>query len=314
MLMGVRSNAGGSCHDYASAQRVLERAGKTPTGKQRQPKKKGFPLGGHAKSVTWVRELDNGAIAFQLYDTDVVIWAPDNSVYIDNFGTVTTSSFATRFLPAGVRLNHPTERRGYSGGHNTIAFTTQMEVKTYGTYRGGVHLCQGSLVRFVEQGEWWVPDEDTCDDITLPVGIDRAKTRDMARHFHLREFENWLSMAPMHLAATDEPVEHHSWDLVSCMNALEKREWRRAAEHLPLIEDKGAFGNEIKPLAILTARRDEHVTMRSLAKLKLAMWEDHSLLRLETRKVWDRKTYDRGMKRVKEMDALDLSVSGLGPL
>ncbi len=83
--------------------------------------------------------------------------------------------------------------------------------------------------------------------------------------------------------------------------------------HLPTIKDTGAFGNELKPLRIVVPRHDEYVTMSSLAKLKLAMWQEHGLLEMETRKVWERKDYDRGMARVKEMASLDLHVSGLGP-
>lgn len=58
---------------------------------------------------------------------------------------------------------------------------------------------------------------------------------------------------------------------------------------------------------------DQMITMGCIGKLKLAMWDYHDLLTIETRKVWDRKEFDRRMARVREMDALGLRAYNLGP-
>lgn len=241
------------------------------------------------------------SIAFRLYETDVVTWDEDNSVHIDNYGTTTTSSFAWQFLPAGICLNFPTTRRGHTGGANTIWFRTA----------DGPRICQGDVVRFTEQGGVWLPDEDTCYDISLPKGVERGKARELARTYHLAEFESWLSMAPMHLG----DVEHAEWDLDECMDALEKRDWRQAAMHMPLIKESGAFGHKqrAKPLPI-ACERGHHISLGCLAKLKLAIWDDCGALEVDTARTWPVGEYDRRMKRVKEMKALGLSTHGMGPL
>lgn len=218
--------------------------------------------------VVQVNGHDNGDIAFQLYATEVVTWAPDNSVTIDNYGTLTTSGFASQFLPNGIWLNFPTYRRGCSGGANTIRFRADC----------GPHICQGGDVRFVESGLDWVPDTETCYELKLPTGIDRKGWREAAKRYHLPEFENWLSVAPIMLEAAGNPLEHDCWDVGLCMDALEARDWRGVAEHLPLIEDSGAYGTTLKPLAIRTNLHQHHVTMSSFAKLKTAIQDDLGLI------------------------------------
>lgn len=305
MYTGIKTN--GSAHDYASAQRVLEQAALTPTGRQRQSKEYGFPLGGHSKSVTWVRELDDGAIAFRLWDTDVVIWYPDNSFDVENYGTVTTSQFARRFLPAGIWLNHPVTKRGVESGAKTITYRGRDEAGSSVQTK-----CIGYVVRFNETGDGrWVPDEDTLDTMKF-VELDRTKAREVAQVYHLKDFENWLSMAPMHLAGTEAAIEHDKWDRTTCADALMDRDFRRAAEHLPLIKDTNAFGIELKPLPITTGRWGHHVTMSSFNKLKLALWDYDGALDTTEVKTISVKDYDRRMVRVREMRQLGLGGWDLG--
>lgn len=299
MFLGL--NTQGSCSDFAGAQRVLERMSRTDNGKARAPKEFGFPLGGHNKSVTWVRELPDGEIAFRLYQTDVVVWSPDNTVYVENYGTSTTSKFAHRFLPERIHLHYPTERRGMSGGANTIGFRAG----------GEFHICQGEdVVQFYEDEDGWRPERSMLNAIKLPTMAGAAKTRKLYADLNLRDFAIWLEVAPAHL----QDVEHIEYDLERCINALADRDFRSAAEHLPLIKEPSGFGTaeRMRPLGVITPY-GFHVTMGSVAKLKLALQDWENLIGVEAREVWDRKAYDRGMSRVREMDALGLSVYGLGP-
>lgn len=242
------------------------------------------------------------SIAFRLYDTDVVEWHPDDSFDVNNYGTLTTSGFARHFLPGRVWLNFAVERRnGCSGGANTISFAGD----------GKQLICQGEVVRFRKAAVGYLPDEATCYDITLPSGVDRKAGRELAKEHHLREFESWLTVAPITLG----DVEHAEWNLAECLYALKSRDWRQAAMHLPLIKEPSGFGTaeRMKPLPIATGSWQHHITMASFGKLKLAMWEDAGLLETETRRVWDRKTFDTRMAKVKEMENLGLPVASLGP-
>lgn len=259
--------------------------------------------------VAGTHEYSDGAIAFRLYLTDVVVWNPDNSVEIDNYGSRTTSGFAKHFLPQGIHLSYPTVRRNMSGGANTIRFHAHPDRPDL-SWEDRYHVCQGSVVRFTEQGGAWLPDEDTCYDIRLPVGMDRKKFREVAKRYHLKEFENWLAMAPIHL-----DIHHVAWSTHSCMAALEAREFRIAAEALPTILETSAFGlrDRTQPLPIHTLP-GKYISMASLAKLKLAIQDFEGLRVEEARRVWSVRDYNNGMKRVRELSNLGMAVHDLGPM
>lgn len=151
MYMGVQSHRGHrNVSSYEQALALHEKQSKTPTGKARKPIElycagggTAYPLGLTKRGQTRViRYGSDDSIAFRLYETDVVTWYPDNSVSIENYGTVTTSEFATNFLPAGISLRHPVNRRsGASGGDKGIA---------YGPWGKERMVCQGTAVRFTE--------------------------------------------------------------------------------------------------------------------------------------------------------------------
>jgi hypothetical protein len=293
MYMGVKNHHGlPDVAGYADAQRALEVW-------QSKPRR--------GKQTVQVLEHGDRSIAFKLYETEVVVWNDDGSVEIDNYGTVTTSAFAHKFLPSGFHLHHPVVRQGSCGGANTIGFKLPDADKGY---RRGV--CQGGVVRFVQvSDDLWEPDESGCYEITLPFGVDRKEIKGLSERYHLAEFENWLSMAPMHLG----DVYHDEFDLEECLHALERREWRQATSFLPAIKENPGFGaaNRAKPLDIAMSNPGEYISMASLGKLKLAMWSAEGLIREETHKVWDRKAYDRGMIRARELEQIGLSVGRFGP-
>jgi hypothetical protein len=283
--------------DYESAQRALA----IWTSKSRR-----------GRQIAQVHDRGEGRIAFQFWTTDVVTWCPDGSVEIDNYGSKTTTEFAENFLPDGIRLHYPSNRKGATGGSNIISFRTHLDRPDL-TWEDLFHVCQGSVVRFVPQDGVHRPDPDTCYDITLPMGVDRKALRDVAKKYHFREFESWLSVAPTHLEAAGNTVEHMGWEPDICMDALEKRDFRAAAESLPPIKVTNAFGIEFKPLPISMQRWGEYVSMTSFAKLKMAIWDFEGLIREETRKTWPESEFRRRMAKVHEMSKLGLGTRHLGP-
>jgi len=312
MYVGVKSYKDAlSCHDYETARRSLERASRPPELKRlREPKRFGYHLGmGRNHGVTWVREEDDGAIVFRLYETDVVIWHPDNSVEIENYGTVTTGGFARKFLPSGISLCHPTTHRGELAGHKGISYCVERpeyDRRFYGSY----NLCFGDLVRFRQHGDNWLPDEDTLDTIRFPEVVDRKAQRDVSKKYHLRDFETWLSMAPMHMAYR---IEHDCWDVDDCAAALLKRDFTLASTFLPLTHDSGAYRNELKIIPIATNYRDQHVTVAAIDKLKLALWDLEGLIETVEFTTISSAEFERRMRRVKQMEQLGLCSYDLGP-
>jgi hypothetical protein len=273
---------------YADALQALEATRLTPKGRKRAEKPEGYPLGGHNKSVTWVRKDEDGSIAFQLYAADVVTWMPDNSVVVDNYGTVTTSGFAHRFLPSGIYLNYPTTRCGAVGGHSTIQFHD--------------HVCCGGTVRFRRgAGGYWVPDEDTLDTMRFPE-LDGGAARELAKRYHFRDFAIWLETAPAHF---NEPIHHAEWDLDECLTCLEERDFLNASRYLPLIDTGGFANDRIATLPFRTAHWRYMITMGSLQKLKLAARAKLEVSSAEFRTL-PRREFDRRMARVRELARLGI--------
>lgn len=301
MYTGVRSYQDAqSVHNYDTARAALERAMKTPTGKRRTAKQYGFHLGlSRNHGVTWVREDDDGTINFRLYDTDVVIWHPDNSVEIDNFGSTTTSEFARRFIPAGMHLAYPVERRGECGGHRGIYYRVETEPGERWSGKGMV--CFGGMPRFRQDANGdWRPDADTIDAVKFPV-LDRKKARAAVAGIPLKDFESWLSMAPHHLR-----IEHDCWDLDDCLAALAKRDFTLASMFLPLITIPNGFAahERITPVPIIVKGRDAVVTMGSIAKLRQAIYAEADAYETVELTEIERDTFDRHMARVRQLVAL----------
>lgn len=301
MFLGVTSHHDAkSVASFADAQAALERASKTPTGKTRKLKREGYHLGmNRSHGVTWVRPDSDGSIAFTLYDTDVITWYPDNSFVVDNFGSVTTQGFASRFTPDGIHLRYPVTRRGETGGDRGITYHMVGGNDWRERWRSA-RICFGGLVRFrANAAGGWEPDEDTIDKIVFPE-LDRVASRGLAKKFHLRDFETWLGVAPHHLE-----LEHEGFDVGHCALALKHRDFATAACHLPLVKMDG-FGrcHDEHALPIRVRGSGEKVTLGSLGKLKLALWEDEGMLKDEIFTSIPLAEYDRRMARVRQLDAL----------
>jgi len=296
MFMGVHQfRRAGRVSSYAEARQVLENHRYTPKRKLlRERKAYGYHLGmNHNYGVTWVRDESDESIAFRLYDTDVVTWNPDNSVTVENWGSVTTSDFAHQFLPYGISLRHETR----DGGDRGLLFR-----RTHNGSWWDRDICFGSAVTFEQQDEdVWTPREDTCDVFAMPGPVDQRGARELAKRYHLRDFELWLSMGPMHLN-----LEHEHWDRETCLAALEARDFRTAAVHLPLVHEPKGFGlaDRMKPLPITTRHWQEHITLASVTKLKLAAWEGEGLLTTVSHRTMPFGAYARDMRRVREMRKL----------
>jgi len=302
MFMGITAHHNAKrVFSYETARACLEKCSRTPTGKARKPGPDGsFPLGLTKRRQTRVIPNSDGSIAFRLYDTDVVTWQEDGSVIVDNFGTVTTSGFASRFLPACFHLRYPVERRGGCGGGKGII---------YQDAAGERRICFGrcgNMVTFRPDGDGWQPDEDDCANIIFPV-LDRAESRGLNQRLNLKEFELWLAVAPFHLE-----LEHNRFDADRCAKALERKDYATAASYLPLVKDTNSWGgHNLKPLPISTGWNAGHVTMGSIGKLKLALWEEHAMLKDDIHTTVSCDEFDRGMARVRELEAL--GYSGYGP-
>jgi hypothetical protein len=304
MYMGITAHHNApSVRCFADAQKALAKASLTPTGRARKPSDDGmFPLGLTKRGQTCIGEMDDGSIAFRLYETDVVAWHPDNSCIIENFGTVTTTGFARRFSPEGIYLSHPVTKQGWERGHKGFRYHTYYGDDWRRRWKTA-RICfgQGDTVRFVPEGGVWVPDQSTLSKIVFPE-LDMAGARDMSKALHFRDFTTWLGMAPHHIE-----IEHEGFDTEACEKALRQRDFLGASRHLPTVKADG-FGRCLDahalPFRFVRGGSEDIITLGSIGKLKLALWEENGLLKDAIFTDIGAKEFDRRMARVKALDAL----------
>lgn len=287
--------------DYPTAVAAYEAAQRTPTGRQRQPDCDGtFPLSTNLRGPRRV-STSGDAIAFRLYDTDVVTWHPDGSVEVENYGSVTTGQFANTYLPNMFSLSHSTSM----GGHEGIYYPATGD----GDWRDRM-VCRGSVVHFLPNTEGgFTPDPDTCSSFPLPVTVaDRKARMAIAKEYNLRDFTAWLQMAPKHLN-----LVHGGYDFDDCCIALRARDFATAASCLPTVSTT-SFGRQYRRGPVegalgIECHRDEAVTLTSVSKLKLALWDDAGLEKSEQVITVSAAEYEKRMTRGRQLDKLAGSYS-----
>lgn len=260
-----------------------------------------WALGPPKAGVTGVR-LDGQAVIFRLYGTDVITWEPDG-VTIDNYGTKTTSEFCAALLPAGISVGHDVKRRDDIDCENrTITYPAQVySLDTWHEYWRTRHICDasGGPVTFRQKGEFWFPDEATVTPLKVPV-LDRTGARKASKQYNLREFRLWLEMA---LPLFYEPVEHEGESYGKATEALLGRDFWRAAQHLPLVEQPRGFGIRLKPLNVSAPYYYQAVTMRSFEMLKDHIYDHEMLIGHEHHATLPYSTWQAARRRVKQLEA-----------
>ena len=228
---------------------------------------------GHPKAeVTGISKRDTGDIHLRLYETDVVVWHPDNSFTVHNYGTKTTGEFAAAVLPAGISLCHDVSRpaAGIERENRAIIYWQPGENRW-----SEARVVNGEdLVTFYPtEAGGWAPRADEVSPFEF-FAVDMPRARELCREYHLKDFAMWLSMAPMHMSPRLCWIED---DPGACRQALLERDFRSAAMLLPLVSETRAFGLELKPYPIDTLR-GKYVTPTSLQRFKDALYDDEGAL------------------------------------
>lgn len=254
MFMGVSSiQQAKPCSSYSDAVRNFEAAQKTPTGKPRKPGDYGYPLGAHYKSVTNIR-MDGTDVVMRLYDTDVVTWHEDDRVTIDNWTSKTTAEFIGRFSPvvsnASSEITYSPAPHGSESGDWRAYWDASMVVCGDGTFRRNA------------DGGWEPESLDTFQKFHT-AQVDTKAMRQLAKDHHLADFRSFLESTCL-----IPNLVHEGADCGIVAEALLARDFRRAACHLPTVEDKEHYGRSPTPLNIATAQRNQLVSMTSLQRFK----------------------------------------------
>jgi hypothetical protein len=218
------------------------------------------PLGHPRSEVSGIR-MDHGEnIRFRLYRTDVVTWHPDNSVTIDGYPSVTTGAFANMLLPRGMYLNPIARTMSLYSPESQYRWKDQRVCRDDGTYR--------------QVDGMWEPEDPAP---LVFHKLDRKAARAVAKEHSLADFKRFMSIAPFTME-----LHHEGCDVDAAADALLERDFRTAAEHLPLTETgKSSFGRDIKPLPFQNTRWDRGVTAGSIETLRAALYMKAGVYRRE---------------------------------
>lgn len=279
--------------DYESALAALKergrRARRLTEDEVARPNGASAPLGHPRSEVTGVRMGADEEIRFRLYSTDVVVWWPDNSVEIENYGTVTTTAFAHALLPHGFWLASRREELIFFNGL----------------------ACAGPVVRFEHKdGHWW-PDEDTLTTLRYPQ-LDRKAAREVRREHHLKDFEEWVTVGSAHFR-----IEHDTYNLSRCADALRERDFRTAAAHMPAVDlysrTYRGFGirDRARPLPVVCWGRGVVVLPSSFQHLALALYDREGAFDTIERKVLSCEEFERLERKARQVDKWASSGWGL---
>lgn len=296
MFMGVHSHYNvRQVNSYADAQAVLAKFSRTPTGKARREKPYGFHLSMNRNhSVTWVRETADQSIAFRLYETDVVTWHPDNSFTLVSWPSVTTRDFASGFTPDGVSLS----------SNETVTYRPPVRDGDWRASWDAARICRGDAT-FRQTDAGWAPDEAELEPIRF-LELDQKKARALSREYRLKDFSNYLAMAPLHMN-----LMYEGEDCPKAVEALKERDFRRAAVHLPLIASSRAFGNEPVYLRI-AAGSGCGITMSSVDRLRDWIYDRWGAFSDVSAKTWPLREFENRMKRLKALEKADVRTYGYG--
>lgn len=205
------------------------------------------PIGTRSHKHKTMRQLSDGSIAFRLYRTDCVIWHPDNTVTVEGYDTMSTTSFISMLVPYGVshgigRKNQgePTlTLRGERPKSSRVMYDPrypdmwQEEDKRWRAYwNSGMIVRCGRPVRLQCRRKIWLPaDPDNLQPFSVPV-IDRARARAASRTFNLPTLEKVVN-AVIALANLPEPVQSRGGINVEIMRLLKQEDYMSAIALMP---------------------------------------------------------------------------------
>lgn len=209
-----------------------------------------------------MRELDDGSIAFRLYQTDCVIWHPDNTLTIQGYMSMSTSCFIGMLAPENV--SHQIGRknwdepvlhlRGIYPSKAERALPWEQSRSIWRDYWNSGMIIQCSRpVRLRRTRKLWLPvkpDELTPFEM---FRVDRAAARRASAKYHLSELHQIVNAAIALAGRPVLPPTQTSGSMDRIMAALREEQYLTAVSLMPRGGGSTAFGrrmvasNELTP-------------------------------------------------------------------
>lgn len=144
-----------------------------------------------------MRELSDGSIAFRLYNTDCVIWHPNNRLTIQGYASMSTTGFISALVPDGIDHglgmkdeNEPILHLRGPRPKFSPRLPWEEEWPIWRAYwnSGQIIQCGRPVLLQRRNGVWQPAHPDKLEPFLVPT-IDRTTTREIAKRYHLAEFE-----------------------------------------------------------------------------------------------------------------------------
>ncbi len=192
-----------------------------------------------------MRKLEDGSIAFRLFDTDVVVYHPDETITIQGYATMSTSGFIDALAPAGIQHSYRQIRFNGRLSHteDPVLHLMPTRAETYGSDRtyqipvwskAMVIRCDDAVrLTYSADGVWVPVDLDDLVPFQVPT-LDRKAARAVSKQYGLTTLQQVVN-AMIALKAAPPPFtgNGYSTDFRAIMQALEAGDTMAAVELMP---------------------------------------------------------------------------------
>lgn len=193
-----------------------------------------------------MRQLDDGSIAFRLFDTDCVIWHPDGTLTIEGYPSMSTNAFIGCLTPEGISHGF----RGRRDPEDPVLHLMPVvrHKRSWGDF-DGPDWRSGEIVRcdrpvklhYNAAQKRWVPSEpDALQAFHVPT-IDRRHAREASRMYNLPTLSKVIN-AVTALAAPAVIPQAGQFGMSAIMELLQAEDYVGAISIMPRGQTKGFGG------------------------------------------------------------------------
>lgn len=153
------------------------------------------PLDSRKKKHMTIRKLNDESIALSLYNTDVVVYHPDDSITFTPHQSISTDVFARALTPNGIST-HFNDSLGYIVRMKTGPSNHE---NPYASYRFYMFSGRFTLKRIGQNPTFpneyfWAIDERTTTQIPFKrYKVDRKRAKIASEKYNVKGFENWFN-------------------------------------------------------------------------------------------------------------------------
>lgn len=236
-----------------------------------------------------MRLLNDGSIAFRLFNTDCVIYHPDGHVTIEGYPSMSTSAFIGALAPRGIHHGF----RGRCDPWDPVIYLRSEAAWRQDDWRA--YWREAQVIRCddpvrlhysTDEMRWFPVDPDGLRSFKVPV-IDRRAAREVSRKYNLPTLEKVVHAA---IALTGEPGyrserTHGAAPMADIMDCLERADYMGAIRLMPRGGGSRSFGRSYAS--------DNQLTPGFLQRLRNHIYEHEGVVDIVERTILKKAAYEK---------------------